>query len=85
MCIFYLFLGSCIYVINTGIQVVTNKLLKEETRKGNIELNFEFRDELIENYYCTIYSSYPGEFIVRKNIFFTRLIFIFKNRCIQKS
>ena len=85
MCIFYLFLGNCIYVINTGIQVVTNKLLKEETRKGNIELNFEFQKPLPENYYCTIYSSYPGEFIVRKNIFFTRSIFIFKNRCIQKS
>ena len=56
--------GNCIYVINTGIQVVTNKHLKEETTRGNIEITFEFKEGLPEDYYCTVYCGYPGEFIV---------------------
>ena len=56
--------GSCIYVLNTGIQVITNKHLKEETTRGNVEITFEFKEGLQEDYYCTIYCGYPGEFIV---------------------
>lgn len=56
--------GDCVYVVNTGIQIRTSKYLKEHTVRGNIELNFKFVRPLPTDYFCTIWCSYSGEFIV---------------------
>ena len=57
--------GMCVYSINTGMQLETNRNLKEVTRKGNSEISFSFEQELDQDYYCTIFLSYAGEQIVR--------------------
>ena len=60
--------GMCVYTINTGMQLETNRSLKEVTRKGNCEVSFSFKRKLEMDYYCTIFLSYAGELIV--SIFF---------------
>ena len=56
--------GMCVYTINTGMQLETNRLLREITRKGNCEISFTFDKVLDEDYYCTMFLSYGGELIV---------------------
>ena len=56
--------GMCVYTLNLGMQLETNRNLKELTRKGNTEITFYFENPLDEDYYCSIFLSYAGEHIV---------------------
>ena len=56
--------GMCIYTFNTGMQLETNRNLKEITRKANCEISFAFNKQLDQDYYCTMFLSYGGELIV---------------------
>ena len=56
--------GMCVYTLNLGVQLETNRNLKEITRKGNTEITFFFKQRLERDYYCTIFLSYAGEHIV---------------------
>ena len=58
--------GMCIYTFNTGMQLETNRNLKEITRKANCEISFAFNNPLDQNYYCTMFLSYGGELIVSR-------------------
>ena len=55
--------GQCVYCINTGIQMESNRSLKEITRRGNTEISIVFKKATLKDYYCTIFCSYSGELI----------------------
>ena len=56
--------GMCVYTLNLGMQLETNRNLKEITKKGNTEITFHFQQPLDIDYYCSILLSYAGEHIV---------------------
>ena len=64
--------GMCVYTINTGMQLETNRLLQEITRKGNCEISFTFDQPLDVDYYCTMFLSYGGELIVSLLLLFQK-------------
>ena len=69
--------GQCVYCINTGIQMQNNASLKENTRRGNIEIQIKFSDKTKENYHCTILSSYTGDLLRYVLVNFICYFFLF--------
>ena len=65
--------GMCVYTINTGMQLETNRLLREITRKGNCEISFTFNQPLNVDYHCTMFLSYGGELIVSLLLLFQKI------------
>ena len=68
----FLFLGNSIYVLSTSIQLSNNGILKEKSISGNIEISIKMAKPTDTEYFCTIYNSFPGEFMVSL-VFFTFL------------
>ena len=66
------FLGNSIYVLSTSIQLSNNGILKEKSISGNIEISIKMAKPTDTEYFCTIYNSFPGEFMVSL-VFFTFL------------
>ena len=58
------FLGNSIYVLSTSIQLSNNGILKEKSISGNIEISIKMAKPTDTEYFCTIYNSFPGEFMV---------------------
>ena len=66
------FSGNSIYVLSTSIQLSNNGILKEKSISGNIEISIKMAKPTDTEYFCTIYNSFPGEFMVSL-VFFTFL------------
>ena len=69
---FLFFSGNSIYVLSTSIQLSNNGILKEKSISGNIEISIKMAKPTDTEYFCTIYNSFPGEFMVSL-VFFTFL------------
>ena len=64
------FLGNSIYVLSTSIQLSNNGILKEKSISGNIEISIKMAKPTDTEYFCTIYNSFPGEFMVSLVFFY---------------
>jgi hypothetical protein len=53
-----------VYCLSTGIQLTNNGILKEKSISGNIELTIKMAKPTDEDYFCTWFNLYPGEFMV---------------------
>ena len=64
------FSGNSIYVLSTSIQLSNNGILKEKSISGNIEISIKMAKPTDTEYFCTIYNSFPGEFMVSLVFFY---------------
>ncbi len=61
--------GHCVFTFSCSVQTQTNAVLKESTRKGNIEFSFDFATATQKKYYISIFGVHNGTFF--------RLVFIY--------
>ncbi len=54
--------GHCVYSFSTSVQTETNSNLRENSRKGNVSLQFTFSKPTAELYYVTVYAVHNGVF-----------------------
>ena len=54
--------GKCVYGFSTSVQTETSPLLKESTRKGNVEFSFYFASPSAKKFYISIWAVHNGMF-----------------------
>ncbi len=54
--------GHCVYTFSTSVQTETNATLRENSRKGNVSLQFTFAEATTELYYVTVFAVHNGVF-----------------------
>ena len=54
--------GKCVYGFSTSVQTETSPLLKESTRKGNVEFTFYFAKASVKKFYISIWAVHNGMF-----------------------